>query len=134
MLFDFKLAALLAILGAALCEAVDSVSASNLTLYAYGTNITGLTVFYGDGMNNGPIYLFLSLYHNINYVPILTIALGLAYIGTTPLSGESVASNITCILHLFESFSSNSNILYSLYYRSCLGDRDLEHHVNKLCV
>ncbi|KFY81323.1 hypothetical protein V500_11531 [Pseudogymnoascus sp. VKM F-4518 (FW-2643)] len=68
MLFDFKPAALLAILGATLCEAADSVSASNLTLYAYGRNITGLTVFYGDS---------------------------LAYIGTTPPSGASVASNIT---------------------------------------
>lgn len=65
MLFDFKLAAPLAILGATLCEAVDSVSASNLTLYAYGRNITGLTVFYGDGMNNDLIYLFRSLYHSI---------------------------------------------------------------------
>lgn len=66
MLFDFKLtAALLAVLGATLSEAADSVSASNLTLYAYGSNITGLAVFYGDGMNNGLIYLFRSLYHSV---------------------------------------------------------------------
>ncbi|KFY37259.1 hypothetical protein V494_04840 [Pseudogymnoascus sp. VKM F-4513 (FW-928)] len=59
---------LLAITRVASSQAVDPTSASNLTLYAYGRNITGLTVFYADG---------------------------LAYIGTTPPSGASVTSNIT---------------------------------------
>ncbi|KFY13666.1 hypothetical protein V492_03118 [Pseudogymnoascus sp. VKM F-4246] len=60
--------ALLAITRVASSQAVDPTSASNFTLYAYGRNITGLTVFYADG---------------------------LAYIGTTPPSGASVTSNIT---------------------------------------
>lgn len=53
MLFDFKfIAALLAIPGAISSNAADPIDPSNLTLYAYGKNISGLTVFYGDGMDN----------------------------------------------------------------------------------
>ncbi|OBT58233.1 hypothetical protein VE04_01301 [Pseudogymnoascus sp. 24MN13] len=69
MLFNSKfIAALLAIPGATSSNAADPIDPSNLSLYAYGRNISGLTVFYGDG---------------------------LAYIGSTPLNGASVASNIT---------------------------------------
>ena len=54
MLFDTKfLAALLAISGVNASRTINSrAAASNYTLYAYGTNITGLNVFYADGMNN----------------------------------------------------------------------------------
>lgn len=66
MPFNFKLiAALLAISWVSLSEAADSAIASNLTLYAYGGNITGLTIFYSDGMNDGSAYFFQSLCHSI---------------------------------------------------------------------
>lgn len=58
MLFDTKfLAALLAISGVNASMTIKSrAAASNLTLYAYGTNITGLNVFYADGMINDSIH------------------------------------------------------------------------------
>jgi hypothetical protein len=53
MLFNSKfIAALLAIPGATSSNAADPIDPSNLSLYAYGRNISGLTVFYGDGMDN----------------------------------------------------------------------------------
>lgn len=62
MLFDTKfLAALLAISGVNASKLIKSrAAASNLTLYAYGTNITGLNVFYADGMNNDSMHFLPS--------------------------------------------------------------------------
>ncbi|RFU23840.1 hypothetical protein B7463_g12497, partial [Scytalidium lignicola] len=87
MLFDITLvAALLAISGVEGHTAIKSrAAASTFTLYAYGPNITGLSVFYADSI---------------------------AYLGNTAPSGASVASNITCMLPSSESSSPlNVNFL-----------------------
>ena len=117
MLFDTKfLAALLAISGVNASRTINSrAAASNYTLYAYGTNITGLNVFYADGMNNDSVHFCPRPDSSLNDFQTLTIALGLAYIGNAAPTGASVASNITCILHIPESFTFNTYKLPSLY-------------------
>lgn len=63
MIFATKLVVpLLAISGVDAFKPIKPRSAaSNVTLYAYGANITGLSIFYADSMNNNSIHPFLSL-------------------------------------------------------------------------
>lgn len=68
MFFNAKfVAALLAICGGVEAKTAlkSRTAASKLSLYAYGTNITGLSVFYADSMNNDSIYSRLSLHASV---------------------------------------------------------------------
>lgn len=86
------LAALLG-LGATIAAAYPAVEARATTsigqLYAYGTNMSGLPVFYGDGR------LFVL---ELGFIQLIARA-GIAYIGNAIPSNVSVATNVTCEKH-----------------------------------
>lgn len=84
-----------------LCEIVSAEAVGNFKrqttdssfgLYAYGTNISGLPVFYGDGLcSKIACYTMGSM--------VLTSCLGVAYIGRNSPPGVAESVNITCKYH-----------------------------------
>lgn len=74
-----------------LCGLVSTVLAAHdsFTLYAYGTNISGLQLFYSQG----PPYL-----HSLQNIKFIDILLGIAQIGDVRHANSSNVSNVYCKL------------------------------------
>lgn len=84
-----KVAAMgMAVCPLALATPVKRAAMTDVSLYAYGGNLSGVSVFYGDGKRNDSPNLPQRCTH--------ACALGKAYIGSTIPDWLDVASNITC--------------------------------------
>lgn len=82
-------AALLALSGVAIGSSLKRQDSVETALYAYGTNISGIEVFYGDGT-----YLPYTHPHTVHRC--VNDIIGLAYIGDTTPNWLSATSAINC--------------------------------------